>query len=98
MIEPAAYGVATCFGPNTRNFKDIVQLLLLNNAAAVVQDEGELTAFVRQCLRQPEVARSLGERAQRLVQAQLGATAATFEMLSALVEQSSDQTGQRRAA
>ena len=28
MIEPAAYGVAACFGPNTRNFRDVVQMLV----------------------------------------------------------------------
>ncbi|GAF72732.1 unnamed protein product, partial [marine sediment metagenome] len=28
MIEPAAYGAAVCFGPNTRNFRDIVAALL----------------------------------------------------------------------
>ena len=27
MIEPAAYGVATCFGPNTQNFRDVVAML-----------------------------------------------------------------------
>src|SRR5690606_20883116 len=33
MIEPAAYGVATCFGPNTRNFRDIVAALLAAGGA-----------------------------------------------------------------
>ena len=28
MIEPAAYGAAVCFGPNTWNFRDIVAALL----------------------------------------------------------------------
>ncbi len=28
MIEPAAYGAAVCFGPNTWNFRHIVALLL----------------------------------------------------------------------
>ena len=29
MIEPAAYGAAVSFGPNTRNFRDIVAAMLL---------------------------------------------------------------------
>nr|MCS5629329.1 3-deoxy-D-manno-octulosonic acid transferase [Pirellulaceae bacterium] len=33
MIEPAAYGVTVCFGPNTSNFRDIVEMLLANSAA-----------------------------------------------------------------
>ena len=28
MIEPAAYGVAVSFGPNTQNFRDVVAALL----------------------------------------------------------------------
>ena len=28
MIEPAAYGAAVSFGPNTSNFRDVVALLL----------------------------------------------------------------------
>ena len=50
MIEPAAYGVATCFGPNTQNFRDVVELLLNNGAAVRVNSGEELTTFVRRCL------------------------------------------------
>ncbi|HEV3341952.1 MAG TPA: glycosyltransferase N-terminal domain-containing protein, partial [Pirellulales bacterium] len=38
MIEPAAYGAAVCFGPNTRNFRDIVEQMLCERAAVVVAD------------------------------------------------------------
>jgi 3-deoxy-D-manno-octulosonic-acid transferase len=98
MIEPAAYGVATCFGPNTRNFRDIVELLVGRNAAVVIRDGQELTSFVRQCLRQPSVAGRLGDRAQALVREQLGATAATLEFLSPLVAPGATCTGERQAA
>ena len=50
MLEPAAYGVATCFGPNTWNFRDIVSQLLAVDGAVVVHDEAELTDFVRRAL------------------------------------------------
>ena len=43
MIEPAAYGAAVSFGPNTRNFRDIVATMLARQAAVVVADEAELT-------------------------------------------------------
>ena len=94
MIEPAAYGAAVSFGPHTRNFRDIVAQLLEHEAAAVVQDGRELTAFVRRCLEQPAYAAELGRRAQHLVLRQLGATARTAGLLLA------DQTSrnQRRAA
>jgi 3-deoxy-D-manno-octulosonic-acid transferase len=34
MLEPAAYGVATCFGPNTWNFRDIVAALTTANGGS----------------------------------------------------------------
>ncbi len=84
MIEPAAYGAAVSFGPKTRNFKDVVSALLAANGAVVVHDGPELTAFVRRCLEHANFAADLGARAQRVVSAQLGATARTVDLLDAL--------------
>ena len=53
MLEPAAYGVATCFGPNTWNFRDIVAQLLAADGAVVVRDAAEFEAFVRRALDDP---------------------------------------------
>src|SRR5205085_3257612 len=50
MIEPAAYGAAVSFGPNTWNFRDIVSPLLGRDAAVVVQNEQQLESFVHRCL------------------------------------------------
>lgn len=85
MIEPAAYGAAVCFGPNTRNFRDIVAMLLDRQAAVVVPDAEELTAFVRRCLEEPRYVEKLGQRARALVADQLGATHRTLELLETLV-------------
>jgi 3-deoxy-D-manno-octulosonic-acid transferase len=84
MLEPAAYGVATCFGPNTWNFRDIVSQLLAADGARVVRSAEELEAFVRQAIESPEFARQLGERAQRLVLSQQGATRRTVKLLCSL--------------
>ncbi|TWT87327.1 3-deoxy-D-manno-octulosonic acid transferase [Pseudobythopirellula maris] len=84
MIEPAAYGVATTFGPNTRNFRDIVAQLLGADGARVAADPDQLQAFVRECLEHPAEAAALGERAQRFVASQLGATARTIELIEGL--------------
>ena len=85
MIEPAAYGAAVCFGPNTQNFRDIVGMLLARQAAVVVHSGEELTAFVRRCLEDPAWAAQLGRRAQALVLEQQGATQRTLDHLSMLV-------------
>jgi 3-deoxy-D-manno-octulosonic-acid transferase len=86
MIEPAAYGAAVCFGPNTRNFRDIVEQMLSNRTAVVVADADELTAFVRRCLADRAFADDLGRRARTLVASQLGATQRTFDLLAPLIE------------
>ncbi|MGL4513469.1 MAG: 3-deoxy-D-manno-octulosonic acid transferase [Lacipirellulaceae bacterium] len=86
MIEPSAYGVATCFGPNTWNFRDIVAALLAADGARVVADEGELEAFVRGCLERPDEALALGARARAFVTTQLGATARTVDLLEGLLD------------
>lgn len=98
MLEPAAYGVATCFGPNTWNFRDIVALLLAADGAQVVRSPAEFEAFVRQSLDSPEYARRLGERAQRLVVSQQGATKRTVELLSTLAAEPTRTTTALHAA
>lgn len=81
MIEPAAYGVATCFGPSTRNFRDVVQLFMAQEAAVIVNSGEELTGFVRQTLQDRAFREELGGRAQALVRLQQGATERTFVLL-----------------
>jgi 3-deoxy-D-manno-octulosonic-acid transferase len=98
MIEPAAYGAAVSFGPNTRNFRDIVATLLIVEAAVVVNDAGEFETFVRRCLEDPKYAAALGARARSLVQSQLGATRRTVELLELLLTPNSHSTQMRKVA
>ncbi len=98
MLEPAAYGVATCFGPNTWNFRDIVAQLLKADGAKIVQDRHELEQFVRQSLSNPDSAKQLGARAQQLVLAQQGATKRTIDLLEPLVTTKREITQPRDAA
>ena len=81
MIEPAAYGVATSFGPKTKNFRDVVTQLVDANAAEVVADEAALFTFVKRCLDEPEYRAERGRRAQQLVMSQRGSTDATVKLL-----------------
>ena len=88
MIEPAAYGAAVSFGPNTKNFGDIVEMMLRDDAAQVVYDQREMEQFVRRCLEEPDFAERLGNNARSLVQRQAGATQKTLELLRSLFEDS----------
>ncbi len=81
MIEPAAYGAAVSFGPQTSNFRDIVSLLLEAQAAKVVQDGTQLQQFVAQCLANPDQTAAIGQRAQNLVLSQQGAADKTVEII-----------------
>lgn len=86
MIEPAGYGAAISFGPNTWNFRDVVALLLAGDAAVVVHNGQDLQQFVGRCLVEPAYAEGLGQRAAKLVRQQQGATAETMRLLRSLID------------
>lgn len=81
MLEPAGFGVATCFGPETKNFRDVVRMLLETNGAVVVNDGNELTKFVQECASSAQFRQNLGHRAKQLVTSQRGAADSTVNLL-----------------
>ncbi len=100
MIEPAGYGAAVLFGPNTRNFRDVVEILLKNDAAAVVHNAEELTTRVQTLLQSRSTRLEMGRRAQQLVLAQQGATARTVALISQVLPKTASceaQSGKRAA-
>lgn len=86
MIEPAAYGVCTSFGPNTKNFQDIVRLLLDADSAKVLENPKDLLPWMIEMLENPEVANGFGQRARQVAFAHRGATHRTIDGLSRLLE------------
>jgi 3-deoxy-D-manno-octulosonic-acid transferase len=90
MIEPAAYGAAVSFGPNTKNFQSVTDLMLQEEVAQVVNDQLEMEQFVRRCLEQPDFASEMGNKAKGLTKRQLGATRRTLEHLDALFQKDDD--------
>ena len=85
MIEPAAYGAAVSFGPNTWNFRDIVAAMRRTSGCyrgARRRRAGKLRPPLSA---EPDYAVALGRRAQSFVQKQLGATDRTFELLAELI-------------
>lgn len=81
MIEPAAFGAAVCFGPNTRNFRDTVEQLLSREAARVVQSQHELAELLIEWLNDPDAATQQGRRAQQFVESQHGASQHTVSAI-----------------
>ncbi len=85
MIEPAAYGAAVLFGPNTENFQDVADALLAHEAARVVADRHDLSATAGDLLQHPTEAREQGRRAQEFVLSQQGATRKTIAIIGGLI-------------
>jgi 3-deoxy-D-manno-octulosonic-acid transferase len=81
MIEPCGYGAAVCFGPNTRNFRDVVQSLLDRKAAKVVEDKSAITSLLRAWLTDRQAATSQGIAARDFVLSQAGASQQTVDLL-----------------
>lgn len=98
MLEPAGYGAAICFGPNTRNFHDIVARLLAAEGAVVVHDNVQLADFVARCLNDPMAADQLGSAARQVVLAHRGATERTLRALAGLMPAAAARNPTRRAA
>ncbi len=81
MLEPAGYGCAVSFGPNTKNFDTIARQLIDGHGAIRVADEKQLEAFLRRCLDDIPAADSLGRAAQQIVDQHRGAYERTLELL-----------------
>jgi 3-deoxy-D-manno-octulosonic-acid transferase len=85
MMEAAALGKCTLFGPHTFNFKQTVEALLAGKGAIEVKDAGELLAAVRKCLLEPDYRADIAQRGRQVIKANQGATAKTIQHLAALL-------------
>ena len=85
MIEPAGYGAAVLFGPNTWNFKDVTEALLSRQAARIVTGPDDLRKAVRNLLQHPDEARKTGEAASAFVATQQGATQKSVALIAQIL-------------
>jgi 3-deoxy-D-manno-octulosonic-acid transferase len=75
MMEAAALGKCTLFGPHAFNFRQTVDALLADEGALLVNDGDELLAALKQCLANPDDARTVAERGRDVIRKNQGATA-----------------------
>ena len=85
MLEPAAQGRATIFGPHTANFRRDVELLLAAGAVVQTPDRASFPAALAALVADPARQRELGERARAVIVDNRGATARTFELVAGLL-------------
>ena len=97
MIEPSAYGIPVCFGPNTSNFQSTVSGLLNSDAATVVYDSTELSLFVSRMLGQHDESVAIGKRAQEFVLQHRGAADRTINILNEFLNREKSPVRERAA-
>jgi 3-deoxy-D-manno-octulosonic-acid transferase len=86
MLEPAAYGAKVAFGPNTRNFRQIVRALLENEAAWELPTLDALEGWIDDQLSYPESGNARTARARNLIRSHQGAIERTMTQLNTLLE------------
>lgn len=87
MIEPAAAGKAVFLGPQTYNFKDVVETFLREKAMVQVQTEEELFVRMSELLMNSQRLTDIGRKAKQVVTANRGATQKTLELISQMLDQ-----------
>lgn len=86
MIEPAAFGAAVVFGPNTTNFRDVVRLFREADACVQMESPEDLTPLIASLVADHNRRLKLGNAAQHVVVAQSGATHKTASLLLKLIQ------------
>jgi len=84
MLEPAAQGKATIFGPHTANFRRDVELLLAAEAVVQASDRESFSRLLGELLADPARCAALGARARAVIVDNRGAAARTFDVVAEL--------------
>lgn len=85
MMEAAALGKCTMFGPHAFNFRQTVEALLKGGGAIQVADKDDLLANMKRCLAEPAYAAQIAQAGQAVIRQNQGATARTMESLARLL-------------
>ena len=86
MMEAAALGKCTIFGPHAFNFKQAVEDLLKADGAILVKDADELFNTMTKCLTDADYARRIAQNGQQIIRKNQGATARTINNISKILK------------
>lgn len=81
MVEAAALGKCTIFGPYAFNFNHSVDALIADHGAIMVNDKDELFEAVHKCLTDDNFARQLAANGQNVIRENQGATKKSIEAI-----------------
>jgi len=82
MMEAAALGKCTIFGPHAFNFKQTVDALLADNGAILVNNKEELLGAMTKCLSDPDYAQQIAQNGRKVIMKNQGATKRTVAAVS----------------
>ncbi|MCJ7730059.1 MAG: 3-deoxy-D-manno-octulosonic acid transferase [Sedimentisphaerales bacterium] len=85
MIEAAALGKCTIFGPSTHNFQQTADALLAAQGSIMVKDKQELLQAMEKCLSEPDFAEKIARNGQEVIKKNQGATAKTINQIAAFL-------------
>ncbi|MHC4104111.1 MAG: 3-deoxy-D-manno-octulosonic acid transferase [Planctomycetota bacterium] len=82
MMEAAALGKCTLFGPHTFNFKQTVGALLQGEGAIQVKGKDDLLQTMQKCLSDPNFAQKIAQNGQKVIRQNQGATQKTIDQIA----------------
>lgn len=85
MMEAAALGKCTMFGPHAFNFRQTVDALLKDNGAILVNDKDELLDAMQKCLNDTDYAQRIAKSGQQVIKNNQGATQKTIELIKKIL-------------
>lgn len=88
MMEAAALGKCTIFGPHAFNFKQAVDDLLKADGAILVKDADELFNAMKKCLTDAGYASRIAQNGQQIIRKNQGATIRTIQQISVFLNES----------
>ncbi len=86
MMEAAALGKCTIFGPYAFNFQQTVDELIENQGAILVQDQEQLLTAMQKCLDEPEYAERIAYNGREVIRKNQGATQKTIEQIAKILK------------
>ncbi|MBA7480819.1 3-deoxy-D-manno-octulosonic acid transferase [subsurface metagenome] len=90
MIEAAALGKCTIFGPSTYNFQQTAAALLAENGGIMVKDKQDLLETIQKCLSEPDFTEKIARNGREVIKKNQGATAKTIEQIEKLLRHESN--------
>lgn len=82
MMEAAALGKCTIFGPHAFNFRQTVDALVKDEGAILVRDGQELLQMMQKCLADVDFAEKIGRNGREVIKKNQGATTKTIEQIT----------------